>query len=391
MLRVYLRHRLQFHPKVERSVLAGLSANVFLRNMGLASVALFLPIFLFKLGGMGMLVGYVVVTRFLEALLANKMAKIVARIGFKKSVVLAGILLALVLLSFEYAKTYPLLVWAGALVAPVAALLYWVPFHLLFLETKPEKLGEEAGILSVLTRWSQVLGPIIGGILIVGSGYRGLFWWGVVLVILSIFPIWFLEPDNLKWRFHLDHYWEKVSDRWFRRDLLAHVGLGLEEVLFETFWPVFLIGILGGSNLQLGGYKTGVLIVTSVVVMVMGKKMDRSAGGKLMTGASVVLVLMWVVRGYLKNRFGLWALDSIDGIMGILVFMPFTVYVYRRALATDRPLYVVERESAISIGRGLSGLLVGLIYVLGGGWNVMVWIGVLGMILVNFMPKNEVA
>ncbi len=391
MLRVYLRHRLQFHPKVERSVLAGLSANVFLRNMGLASVALFLPIFLFKLGGMGMLVGYVVVTRFLEALLANKMAKIVARIGFKKSVVLAGILLALVLLSFEYAKTYPLLVWAGALVAPVAALLYWVPFHLLFLETKPEKLGEEAGILSVLTRWSQVLGPIIGGILIVGSGYRGLFWWGVVLVILSIFPIWFLEPDNLKWRFHLDHYWEKVSDRWFRRDLLAHVGLGLEEVLFETFWPVFLIGILGGSNLQLGGYKTGVLIVTSVVVMVMGKKMDRSAGGKLMTGASVVLVLMWVVRGYLKNRFGLWALDSIDGIMGILVFMPFTVYVYRRALATDRPLYVVERESAISIGRGLSGLIVGLIYVLGGGWNVMVWIGVLGMILVNFMPKNEVA
>ena len=390
MINFYPRHRAQFHPRVERSVLTGLSANTFLRNMGLSSVALFLPIFLFNLGGMGMLVGYVVVTRFLEAIMANKMAKMVGGIGFKKSVMLGGILLALVLLSLEYARTYPLLVWAGALVVPFAALLYWIPFHLLFLETRREKLGEEAGVLSVLTRWSQVLGPVLGGLLITGGGFRGLFWWGIALVMLSILPIWFLEPDNLKWKFHLDHYWEKVSNRWFRGDLLAHVGLGLEEVLFETFWPVFLVGILGGSNLLLGGYKTGVLVVTSVVVLMMGKKMDRSGGGKLMAGASVALVMMWLVRGYLKNRFGLWALDALDGITGVLVFMPFTVYVYRRALSADRPLYVVERESAISIGRGLSGLLVGLVYVLGGGWNAMVWIGVLGIILVNLMPRVEV-
>ena len=145
MINFYPRHRAQFHPRVERSVLTGLSANTFLRNMGLSSVALFLPIFLFNLGGMGMLVGYVVVTRFLEAIMANKMAKMVGGIGFKKSVMLGGILLALVLLSLEYARTYPLLVWAGALVVPFAALLYWIPFHLLFLATRREKLGEEAG------------------------------------------------------------------------------------------------------------------------------------------------------------------------------------------------------------------------------------------------------
>jgi len=389
MMLGYPRHRWSV-PK-HTTHLTGLLATTMLRHMGLGAAAVFMPLYLFRIGGLDMVVGYMVAVRILEVLLATTVARIIGRIGLKWGMVIGQLILVIVLAIFPLVSQNPDWIYVIIPLVPFAALFYWTPHSLMFLHASGPQLGTSTGMLQVAANWSGVVGPVIGGLWVTVSGFGGLFWWGVVMVAASIIPIFTTHFEDKGQKFHLDKYWGRFTGAWFRKDMLAYFGRGMEEEVYEVFWPLFLIVILGGQALSLGSYKTGVLLLSSLFVMMVGRKLDRGEARKYLHVATGLLIIMWVIRAFLRDQLGLLILDTVDGFVGAIgLFLPFTVYGWMRAKKADTPLYIVERETALNMGRVTGAAAVWLIAFAGGGWSWMTIVGITGLVMMNFLPEPDI-
>lgn len=373
--------------KADKRIFWGLVGASVLRNLASGAVMVFLPVYLFKLSGLWLVILWLAATRLTDGILMRDYARIVAWMGFKKSVLFGQLLWVIVMYFVNLADTTLWALIPAGLLITFAASAYWIPYHLLFMQTSEKRFGSRASWLNIFSRWSAAIGPILGGLVTIKLGFPGVFWLSAALMAGAAIPILVLGPERLKWDFHLDHYWEKLAGGWFRRDLLAFVGIGMQQAMYDFLWPVFLLAVLGSSYVELGAYKTGVLVITSVIQLMMGKVIDRGGTRKWMTAGIWAMILTWIFRGNLLNPWQLFAVDMIDGWLAVLVFLPFSVYTYRRAAISDTTLYVVESEASSRLGGFLAAGLAGLVYYLGWGWNVMVWVGVAGLGLMNFLPK----
>ncbi len=368
-------------------IFAGLILATVIRGMAASAILLFLPVYLFELGGLGLVIGWITITRLLDVVLTKPAGIIIQKIGYKKAIFWGELLWTATLICVVFARENLMWLIPAAILMPVAALGYWIPNHLLFSQTAAEKFGRDAGLLTVAGKWSGAAGPIIAGILTVVWGWPAVWGWCALMMILAIVPLWKLCPNGLTWDFHLDGFWKKITGKWFGRDLLAYTGLGMQEAMYEWFWPVFLFEKLTGSYLKLGGYKTAVLMVTTVIIILVGRKADKGGVRKWMYLGTIILAGIWILRGWVVSPAVLLGADILDGWVGILVFLPFSVYTYRRAMAADKPLYLLERETALRGGWALAAVLVGICYLMGWGWGVMAGIGIVGLGLMLLLPK----
>ena len=383
-------HNLWGH-KFREEILKGLVVNVILRNAGLGAVNIFLPVFLYRVGGIYLAVAYMVWGRILEVAFGDKICRVIGKIGFKKSVIISSAALVILLLLLQLCEVTGFWGWAilAETLAPIVALMYWVPHHLLFLETEDKNYGKNSGILGAVGTWSAVIGPLLGGAIIVGFGFGTLFGWGMLTVVISMIPIMLLPEEKVVWNFNWGNYWNKVENKWFRRDFWVYVGWGIEGIMIDWFWPIFLLTRLSGSDLHLGGFKTLVLLFTSVLLLLIGKRCDTQKYNLTWKVAMFVLALMWFARGWISNKFGLLGLDVMYGWTGLFWFFPLGVYGLWRARSGQKTLYMVERETALNIGRVLAALGVGFLAAAGMGWEWMAGIGVIGVLLTGFAPGLE--
>lgn len=372
------------------TIINGLAVNTFLRTIGMGAVALFVPIYLYQHFGLKVVIAYQLLNRLVEAVLSYKLAKVVSLIGYRKSVVVGSLIIVCNLILFNLSKTYPWLLFVNILTFPIASTLYWLPRHLLILSTDEKKYGQTGSLFAVLGRWSAVLGPIVGALLVNTFQFGGLFEWGIIFILLSIVPLWLLEPDRLNWQFHLQSFWQKLEGRWFRKDLIAYVGYGLEETMFEYYWVVFLFINLSNSYLSLGSYKTALLLISSLAAMFVGRYLDKHYKNHFMVWASVIISILWILRGLGLSNNILLSIDLIDGIAAIFLFVSFEFYTMHRNRHADAVLYTFERETALNLGRVLAGVGVGTFYFLGLGWQWMTVFGIVGVILMNFLPKDAI-
>ena len=124
---------------VEKQVLKGLVLNTILRDLGRGAVMLFLPLHLYRVGGIDLLLKYVIVSRGTEILIGHHMARIIGKVGFKAAVIMSGILGGVVYTLFKYAADEWWWVAVAGSLAAVSIISYWIPHHLLFLETDKER------------------------------------------------------------------------------------------------------------------------------------------------------------------------------------------------------------------------------------------------------------
>ncbi len=384
-----LRSNILAELELSKTLFGGLLISSLLRTIGLGAITLFLPIYIYKLGGLYFVVAYVLISRFVQTACGYWIGKTIAKIGLRRSVVISEVLLSVSLLLFKGAEQLSWFLWLGAVIVPFAIEFYWIPYHLMFVRNKSREFGKDAGILAVVSRWGGVLGPLLGGLMVGSLGFGGLFNWGVIFVLISSLSIFLVPQKELNWEFHLESFERKISGMWFRKDLLAYVGYGIESVMYDFFWPVFLFVVLGKSHILLGNFKTAVLLVSSILFLFVGRSMDHEKMSKWTKFAMVAMAIIWVLRGVLRFGSGLWVLDILDGWIGVFVFLPFEVYGYRRARVADSALYVVEREVSDSLGRFLGAGIVGLFYWWGWEWNAMVYVGILGLSMMLFLPREE--
>ena len=379
--------------------ISGLQAfywNILFRSLAMGLIGVFAPVFVFltmkEVGG-GWIAGvrwvmiFVLMQRVVVWFGAIRAGQIVEKIGYRWGI-LWGVVFQILMLLFLLVSEgdYRWLV-AAAVAAGLVILFYWISRLSLFSDDGIDKeFGQEMGVVTLLERGSSILAPFLGGVIIAGFGFQVLFAVGVVLLLASIVPLFFMpyheHKDGISWK-NFAKFLKKKSNR---KLALGFFGRGMEDLVTIWIWPLFAFIIVGTFE-GLGAVTSIVMVVSVLTAFLVGKLFDknRAKGGledeKIYWIGSVVTAVTRFTRSFASSMWGIVGWDSVTKIAAPFYWIPFGSY---RAVAA-RKVSVVEFFSYRAMIYSLGGMIMALLSMImiswPMGWSWIFGVGALGVLL----------
>lgn len=395
---MHLKGRLEKHLRAEP--LTPMYWNVFLRGLGVSMMGLFTPIFIFLIGqaegglidGLRLVLIYLFLQRLGISILALGVTKVVAKLGFRISLLLGSVLLVFYYLIPGVWGEQVWVVYLMASISAVAIPFYWLSRHsILSMDGQKGKRGTEVGLVTLLTRGSAMLSPVVGGVILGLFGFKVLFIVGAVIVVFSSVPPFFMDHHVKDGSVSVKGFLGWAKDKKNLHRLSGFVGEGWEGVVSAFFWPVYIFLIVGSFEV-LGGMISAVLLLSSLMVFLAGRVFDRdrAKGGmedeKKYWFAGSVLVVLRVLRAFFGTLWGLFGLDLVTKLISPYYWVPFSSYIYSMGQKGKTLSVYAYRSVIYSLG---VVVLTGILWwVMGQPWR---WWGVFGINAVGVLMTFPLA
>jgi MFS family permease len=334
--------------------LNALYTSAVLRNLAFSMVGIFLPLYLYI--ELNYSLAYVILFFLLYsvfyALFSFPSSKLVDLLSFKYIVLLSSPIYILYFVLLYYLKFNPILFFIVPSLLGVVDSFFWLGFHLEFSGASDYKRrGKEVGNWYNLTFLAGLAGPLIGGGILLFSGFTLLFFVVSGLLFGGAVPMFFTKYKNKRLKVNF----KRVFNFKHLRDAISFAGHGGVMTVAGVFWPIFIFGFLGGY-LKLGSLATGVALVTLIYTMFIGKLSDRYDRRMLVKLGSLFNSVMWVMRFFIKNSLHVVGLYFFGGLTAITADLPFSALTYDKSKRREE--YFVLREISLSLGRIVLLLLV---------------------------------
>ncbi|MBU1179777.1 MFS transporter [Patescibacteria group bacterium] len=354
----YLNHHLtrQLNELYISTVIFGLAQSM---------IMIFIPIYLYQLGySLGQILLYFTFHYAAYAILMLITGKIIIKIGYEASIGWSIPLYGIYLASLFLIPTFPILFYISAGAWALHKAMYWPAFHADFTEFGNIKArGEEISSMKVLVGMVSILGPTIGGFILMHSGFTLIFIIVMALSFASLIPLLMSKEKFEPGEFSIKKMVLGFFKSRYRKDIIANLGTG-EDVIAQTVWPIFLLTMLANYQ-DVGVITTIALFVAFLVILIMGKLANRPARTRLIKITSAVVSLSWLVRLFSFNWLSIFASDALYKASKRTLDVPIQALIYSRP--KDRPLYyIIFREIALSLGKVIAALLAYIVIVLTG-------------------------
>jgi len=383
----HLPHHLHI-PNFFSKPLNALYISLTLRTFAVSLVSIFVVLFILEVTGNFLwVVAYFLAFSLLVVVFSVPIGWVVSRLGFRWSVFLASILLAIQFYLFIKAQQNPNLFFVIPFFEAAKLLLFWLPYHMIFVEDgSSDHYGREISLAAVLGQLTSVIAPVLGGFIIVTSGFSALFSLGVVVVLFSSLPLFFMSHH----RREAPPDWRKVFRNMLTRNYApifgAFFGARSVAIVGGLIWPVFLFDIVGGSYSNIGILTSAVLLFSTATTFLTGVAVDRFGKRRTLKLGSWVNGLVWLFKALTQTPLQVLIVDSFHKLLGGLHGIPFDALTYVRAKRRESLMeFMVQREIAIHFGGFLTSLLIGLLWWLGVPIPAMFTIAALGYILSTLM------
>ncbi|HLD20425.1 MAG TPA: MFS transporter [Patescibacteria group bacterium] len=347
-----------FARKARSQVLELFTATAIL-DFAVAMVMIFEPIYLYNLGySLSQIMYFYLGVYVLYFFLMPLGAKYGKQHGFEHSIFIGSLFHILYYVSLAMALYASWAVVVAVLMYALQKTFYWPGYHADFaLYSVPTERGREIGNMTVIVSLVFVLGPLFGGVMSTLGGFPVLFMVVALLILLSNIPL-FATPEQFD---PSDFSYWKAYQRLFAketwREFFSYIGFG-EELIVLTLWPVFMFLTVKNNLLSVGSIVAGTTLITSLVVLFIGKMSDqRNKRGILKTG-SVMYSCVWILRALIGGPVGIMALDTLSRIMKDVISVPLTVLIYHHAQKTSVMKSVVFFEMALVVGKIVAIILV---------------------------------
>ena len=328
-------------------------------------IMIFIPIYLYQLGySLGQILLYFTFHYAAYAILMLITGKIIIKIGYEASIGWSIPLYGIYLASLFLIPTFPILFYISAGAWALHKAMYWPAFHADFTEFGNIKArGEEISSMKVLVGMVSILGPTIGGFILMHSGFTLIFIIVMALSFASLIPLLMSKEKFEPGEFSIKKMVLGFFKSRYRKDIIANLGTG-EDVIAQTVWPIFLLTMLANYQ-DVGVITTIALFVAFLVILIMGKLANRPARTRLIKITSAVVSLSWLVRLFSFNWLSIFASDALYKASKRTLDVPIQALIYSRP--KDRPLYyIIFREIALSLGKVIAALLAYIVIVLTG-------------------------
>ena len=371
--------------------------NSMLRNMAGAISGIFLPIYVYQWGGLGAVAVMVLLERGLMAVNSLVLGKLVVKIGYKWSVLVSNLLLALnYFLIANFSLSYELIVMVSV-VSSLMTPLYWLPrLSIMTVDGDKDEMGVEVGLLQLVEKTSSILGPLLGGVILSVFGFRDLFILVALLTVFSGVPILFIKNHSLRDGVSVKGFWGWLTDKTNNHLVVSFWGQGWANLVDAYFWPIYFF--LAVSDFTIfGGLSSLTFALSTIMVFVAGKLFDvlrRKRGRQdeneyLVSTAIVSLIQM--IRPMVKSMVGLFGLDAIFSLVLPFWSIDYDSYLFAAGKRSGRSLvFYTYREIWYSFSRFVGGSILFMMFYFGlGNWWVIFGMGALGTLLTMGMQKES--
>jgi hypothetical protein len=365
---------------------SGLYLSEGFRSLGMNLIGLFVPLYILKITGSVAAIFlfyalyhfFVVLSDYPVALLTKLIG--IDWVGFLGALTRAGFVFCLL-----KSQGQPALLWLAAMGWGITITLTWLPFHYAFTvaEHEDQKFGKEVSRYRIVGKITSLVGPVSGGLIIASLGFQSLFSFAIVLIVISGVPLFFDTIKSKGMRLSFEMIEKHLKRRKKRKFWLSFVGGQLESVVLGLAWTLFIFFAV--QNYQtLGLIKSGATLASLVLVWFLGQWIDRRGKSILYLG-TLINSFNVLLRPFLTNPFALFLVDSAYGIASDLVITPFDSAFFEEAIKMRKLEFMVEREFVIHLSGMMACLLVGLMFVLGVPWPWIFSLGVVGLLMRNYI------
>jgi hypothetical protein len=293
--------------------LSEIYASMFLRSFALSLIAIFVPVYLYKIGYsvQSILLMYVVwfaSRMFFSALVT----RVINSIGPKHCIAFGTVLhiAYLSMLMTIQDLHWPLLL--TAVLGSLANSAFVLAFEVDFSKVKhTEHGGKELGYVQTFERIGAVLGPLAGGIIANFTDPRYTITLAIIMLCGSLIPIFMSsEPTHT----HKKMYIAGFPFKRHLRDFISASALGVENTISLIIWPLFISIYFFTTNTfaKLGLVTSLGTAVALLAIYSIGRLVDDQRGRLLLNVGAISNAIVHIFRPFVTGLGQIIGLSIIN-------------------------------------------------------------------------------
>lgn len=391
MAKKFRFHTPHYFSKHPTRGLRGLYWSVGLKDLGIAAVTLFEPIFLFTLGYTLREVLFFYILIYVVYLFLLPIAgRVVGKIGYEHSIFYSQFFLIAYFIVLFSISNIGVLYYVAPLLAALYKSLYWPAYHADFaIFSQQGQRGREVGYIETISMIVYIIGPLIGGFILAQTGFGFLFILGSVLFILSALPLMRIKEIHSERPFHYKDVFLRLVDKEHRRNFLAYMGFG-EELIVLTVWPIFIY-VLIQDYFEIGALIAVATFITSFFVLYLGKISDELKRRRVLRVGTILYTISWVTRGFASKAWHVLGFDTLSRLSKEMLFVPLEASTYQEGYRSGPLVHAIFFELSLSIGKIIAGVLAFLIasYFASPWVPIFLLAGAFSMLYMFFRERQE--
>jgi len=316
---------------------------------GISLVAIFIPIFLLKIGySLHEVFIYLLLQQALAAILQYPAARLFEYIRPHRLLIIGNLWYALLfgLLVTLQARHWPLVLLA--LAWALTRTIYWAAFHYCFSTARAHKhpARQIAGI-NALIMLTTTAAPAIGGVLATAFGISYVYSAAILLLVVSVIPM--LKRDAGPSLTTVKITWQEI---WrMRRDAVANAFNGTVLMAEMNIWPLFVF-LLVSSYAGIGLLSSVIAASSIVVTLYVGRRQEAKGEGHYINRGAAAYGLTSLGRAIAENTFQVFGLNLLGGVGRSLYVTPYMNRYYTNSDGDGsfRLGYITVMETSFSLG-----------------------------------------
>ncbi len=378
--------------------------GTLLYNIADQMIGFFLPLFLFGIGsklavfswlhvapfvsGILFVVMYYALQRAVVLFTLFPLGKLMYRLGFVWSMVIGTLFLCGNFVGFYLARTDPRFITLSFVCGGIDMVLYWVAHDSLFAhEICIKEIGRGVGALAFLTKLIQIAVPAVSGLIIVFSGYDSLFRIGIVFLLLSCVPFFFIPKTRIQAppKFHELMAW--LREPRFRKFALVQVGTYM-DVIALLIWPIYVLLIVGKLE-RVGYIFSFVLFLSLILTYITGWIMDHKKGRRMFVASGTIVSFTWIMRFFIRGVWDIIGIELVEKLAGSVYSPCYDSILCKRSKGKSVFAFHIYKEFLLSVDALVLWGGVFVLFLLPVAWTSIFLLGALGVGLSLFLDAKK--
>lgn len=333
--------------------LSEIYTSMFLRSFALSIIAIFVPIYLYKIGFGLSSIFFMYTIWFIARIFYDYVTtKIIGAFGPKHTMAFATVLHIVFLSMLMTIKDLHWPLFLLALVGSAATTMFLLAFEVDFSKIKhTEHGGKELGYEQIFERVGAVAGPLIGGLVATFFEPRYTIALAIIVLCGSLIPIFMTaEPTHVHKRLILKGF----PFRRHKRDFASSIAFGAENTVSVIAWPIFIsvVFLTKDTFAKLGLLMSISTAVALLATYAIGKLVDEHKGGLLLKFGVIGNSILHLFRPFITGVGQILGVNIVNEPLTVCYRLP---YMKGRFDAADqvvgyRALYFMINDMFTSFG-----------------------------------------
>jgi MFS family permease len=332
-------------------------ANGLLRSLFLSMTSIFVPIFIYNLSSsLLMVIGYYILQRLIVSVVVFPVSRVIEKIGFRHSIAYSVVFLIISTVSLMMTRQNIWWLLLSVVTEGLQVAFYWIARDsALSQDFDTKHMGRKVSYLVVLENIASLLGPFAGGVILYFSGFQTLFSFSVIILCLSILPLWRMASHSHKNGVSLGGFWYFVTNGRNRHQVVANFGASMNDYGNGVVWPLILF--FGGiSTTSLGVIYSMVAVMAIAMQYMTGAWFDKlrarnDFADEGVYGFAVVGVsFIWIGRFFVHGLSQVLPLDIVRQLFSSVQANFYSDYLHLGGKRAGSIAYWVYMEVVYSMG-----------------------------------------